>query len=70
MIVGVGFFGTFTAYIASLFLSGSKPNQNADSELLKEIRLLRERLEGLDAKLSGTTVKLPAQFGSTSQPKE
>jgi hypothetical protein len=29
-----------------------------------ELRLLRERLEGLEKSISGTSVKLPAQFGT------
>ena len=64
MIAGVGFFGTFTAYLATIFLGGNKTNEDTETELAKEIRLMRERLEGLEKRISGTEVKLPAQFGS------
>jgi voltage-gated potassium channel len=64
MVVGVGFFGTFTAYVATFFLSGNKSNDEVESELAKELRLLRERLEGIEKSISRTSVKPPAQFGT------
>lgn len=67
MTAGVGFFGTLTACIAAFFLGANKTNQETETELVKELRLLREQLENLEAKVSGTHVTLPAQFGSSSQ---
>ena len=64
MIAGVGFFGTLTAYIASVFLGGDKKKNEAEPELAKELRLLRERLESLETKFPQAPVKLPAQFGT------
>jgi voltage-gated potassium channel len=63
MFTGVGLFGTFTGFIASFFLDPRKQGQTEDSDLLKEVRLLREKLEGLEGKLSHAQITLPAQFG-------
>jgi voltage-gated potassium channel len=61
MLAGVGFFGTLTASIASFFLGA---NKESETELARELRLLRERLDVLEKNLSKTPVSLPAQFGS------
>jgi voltage-gated potassium channel len=67
MIAGVGLFGTFTAGVASFFLR-SKHNEHAsDSDLMKEIRLLREHLQSIEKKLTKPEVALPAQFGTTAE---
>jgi len=64
MIAGVGFFGTMTAYVAAFFLGASKTDNETETELAKELRLLRERLESIEGKVSSSGVKLPAQFGT------
>jgi voltage-gated potassium channel len=68
MIMGVGFFGTLTAYIASVFLNPGKTSGISETELAKELRLIRERIESLEAKLHKGEVNLPAQFGKTPEP--
>ncbi len=69
MTAGVGLFGTLTAYIASVFLNpGSKTSDPSESELAKELRLIRERIESLEAKLHKGEVHLPAQFGKPPEP--
>jgi voltage-gated potassium channel len=56
MIAGVGLFATFTAYISSFFLeSANKPHENDISELIKEVRLLREKIESMDNSHSKTS---------------
>jgi len=48
MIVGVGLFATFTAYISSYFLeSDHKKNELAIRDLISEVRLLRERVDSM-----------------------
>jgi voltage-gated potassium channel len=66
MTAGVGLFGTFTAYVASFFVQGQK-REDEPSELVTEIRLLRQRVESLEATLTQSGVKLPAQFGEASE---
>ncbi len=69
MITGVGFFGTLTAYIASLFLNPKKTDEASETEVARELRLLRERMEAVEAKLHKIHVNLPAQFGKPPEPK-
>ncbi len=69
MTVGVGFFGTLTAYIASVFLNPGKTSGTSETELAKELRLMRERIEGLETKLHKIHTALPAQFGKPPEPK-
>lgn len=59
----MGFFGTLTAYIASVFLNPGRTGGTSETELAKELRLIRERIESLEAKLHKGEVNLPAQFG-------
>jgi voltage-gated potassium channel len=66
MVTGVGLFGTFTAGVASFFLRIKNPDGSSDTDLLKEIRLLRQHLQTIDDKLSKGNVALPAQFGTAS----
>ena len=68
MTTGVGFFGTLTAYIASVFLNPGKASGTSETELAKELRLIRERIESLEAKLHKGEVNLPAQFGKPPEP--
>jgi voltage-gated potassium channel len=68
MIAGVGFFGTLTAYIASVFLNPGKTSDASETELAKELRLLRERIEGVETKLHKIHAELPAQFGKPPEP--
>ncbi len=63
MVTGVGLFGTFTGFLASFFLDPRKQEQGGESELLKEVRLLREKLESVEGKLAQAHISLPAQFG-------
>ena len=45
MIAGVGLFGTFTGFIASLFVSPEAKNESAEiRELISEVRELKEKL--------------------------
>jgi voltage-gated potassium channel len=69
MTTGVGFFGTLTAYIASMFLNLGKTRDASETELAKELRLLRERMEGVETKLHKIHAELPAQFGKQPEPK-
>lgn len=68
MTAGVGFFGTLTAYFASLFLNQGKTGGTSETELAKELRLIRERIESLEAKLHKGEVHPPAQFGKPPDP--
>lgn len=69
MTTGVGFFGTLTAYIASVFLSPGKTRNVSETELAKELKLLRERMEGVETKLHKIHAELPAQFGKPPGPQ-
>ena len=69
MTTGVGFFGTLTAYIASVFLTPGKTRETSETELAKELRLLRERIEGVETKLHKIHAELPAQFGKPPEPQ-
>jgi hypothetical protein len=68
MTTGVGFFGTLTAYIASVFLNPGRTGGPPETELAKELRLLRERIEGVETKLHKIHAGLPAQFGKPPEP--
>ena len=68
MTAGVGFFGTLTAYIASVFLNPGKTKDTSESELAKELRLIRERIESLETRLRKDEAHLPAQFGKPPEP--
>lgn len=68
MTAGVGFFGTLTAYIASVFLNPGKTGGTSEAELTQELRLLRERIEGVETKLHKIHTALPAQFGKPPEP--
>ncbi len=53
MSVGVGLFGTLTAYIASIFLNQEEiADKRRDELTLAEIRAVRERLDNLEKALS------------------
>jgi len=67
MIAGVGLFGTFTACIASLLVKAGEKETPPETDLVKEVRLLRAHLERLEEKLSKPQVALPAQFGQTAE---
>jgi voltage-gated potassium channel len=48
MIAGVGLFATFTAYISSFFLESANKNHESEiRELIKEVRLLREKVDSM-----------------------
>jgi voltage-gated potassium channel len=68
MAAGVGFFGTLTAYIASVFLNPGKTGAASETELAKELRLIRERMESVETKLHKIHAELPAQFGKPPEP--
>ena len=68
MTTGVGFFGTLTAYIASVFLNMGRTNGPSEAELTQELRLFREKMEGLEIKLHKIHAELPAQFGKPPEP--
>ena len=69
MTTGVGFFATLTGYIASVFLYPGKTRNVSETELAKELRLLRERMEGVETKLHKIHAELPAQFGKPPEPQ-
>ena len=69
MTAGVGFFGTLTAYIASVFVGADKAAAKPETDLASELKLIRERIESLEAKLHRPHVELPAQFGKPPEPK-
>ncbi len=55
MTAGVGLFGTFTGFIASLFVEPDiKREENQLNELARELRALREEVKVMDAKVSRT----------------
>ncbi len=68
MVAGVGLFGTFTGCVASFVLKGKNEESAASMELLKELKLMREKLEAVEQRLSNGGAKLPAQFGSAARP--
>lgn len=48
MTTGVGLFGTFTAYVASLFMeAGHRKEESEIQTLIHEVRLLKAQVEGL-----------------------
>lgn len=52
MVAGVGLFGTFTAFVASLFIEPKqKQVESNEDRVLEELRAVRERLENLEKKL-------------------
>ncbi|MES2659039.1 MAG: ion transporter [Verrucomicrobiota bacterium] len=59
MTAGVGLFGTFTGFIASMFVEPDiKREENETQALAREIRVLREELRAIDEKLSHTNRSL------------
>ncbi len=48
MLTGIGLFGMFTAYVASLFVELDKQEDNKLEALTQEVKLLREKLETLN----------------------
>lgn len=54
MVAGVGLFGSFTGYMASLLVQPEiKDESNDIKHLTEEIRRLREKVEGLEDRLAG-----------------
>lgn len=52
MIAGVGLFGTFTGYVANFFVEEEQEKEQGDiKELVKEIKLLRQKVEALEKRL-------------------
>jgi len=52
MIAGVGLFGTFTGYVANFFVEEEQEKEQGDiKELVKEIKLLRQKVESLEKRL-------------------
>jgi voltage-gated potassium channel len=68
MTAGVGFFGTLTAYIASVFLGAGAADEKSETELARELKLMRERMERIETRLHKMHVELPAQFGKPPEP--
>jgi voltage-gated potassium channel len=68
MAAGVGLFGTLTAYIASVFLGVDQPEEKSKTDLARELKLMRERMERIETKLHKIHIGLPAQFGKPSEP--
>lgn len=62
MTAGVGLFGTFTGFIASLFVEPDiKREENQLNELTRELRALRDHLRQVDEKLDRTQRNLNRQ---------
>ncbi len=62
MTAGVGLFGTFTGFVASLFVEPDiKREENQLNELTRELRALRDHLRQVDAKLDRTQRGLDRQ---------
>lgn len=58
MVAGVGIFGVFTGYVASLFAdSESKEVKNTESQILKEIRDLRQQVAQLAERIPNSENK-------------
>lgn len=52
MTAGVGLFGTFTGFVANLFLRPSQPEGETDMQrLIREVQALREQVASLEAKI-------------------
>ncbi len=68
MTTGVGFFGTLTAYIASVFLNRDKSGGPTEADLAKELRLMRERIESLETGLHQPAIHRPPQSGKPPEP--
>jgi len=68
MTAGVGFFGTLTAYIASVFLNRDKTGGPTEADLAKELRLMRERIESLETGLHQPAIQRPPQSGKPPEP--
>jgi voltage-gated potassium channel len=70
MIVGVGLFGTFTAYIASVMLGHDEQNENVVSAELQKMRieteLLRVEVARLAASLHSPGLERPAMISEYS----
>lgn len=50
VVFGLSFFGTFTAYVATFFLEKAQLKEETDlAQLVLEVRLLREKIERLEA---------------------
>lgn len=54
MVVGVGLFGTFTGFVASLFVEPGKKDEEEMRRLAEQVRLLSEKVESLGRKLEGS----------------
>lgn len=48
MVMGIALFGTFTGYLAGLFVEESHEHDRSIRELIAEVRLLREKIESLE----------------------
>ena len=58
VVFGLSFFGTFTAYVASFFLEKAQLKEESEiHHLIREVRLLREKIEALES--SGSRPKAP-----------
>jgi len=53
MTAGVGLFGTFTAYVATFFLEAEHKQEESEiRQLLREVRVLRSKLEAIESRLN------------------
>lgn len=67
MTAGVGLFGTFTGFIASVFVEPDmKREKNEIKELVSELRLLREEMRVIDKKVTRTQRKIHQSINQTS----
>ena len=52
-----------------MFLNLGRTRGPTEAELTQELKLLRDRMEGVETKLHKIHAELPAQFGKPPEPK-
>jgi len=69
MTAGVGLFGTFTGFVASMFVEPDiKREENQLNELARELRALREEMKAVDDKITRTNRSLNRQRKKKKRP--
>ena len=69
MVVGIGLFGAFTGLVSSLLVgAGQKKEEKELQLLLKEVRLMREKMESLEKEVRMS--RLPAKEASEREAED
>jgi voltage-gated potassium channel len=69
MVVGIGLFGAFTGLVSSLLVeAGQKKEEKELQLLLKEVRLMREKMESLEKEVRMS--RLPAKEAPEREAKD